>query len=429
MRRMNLINKLRLCVLIGFIFICYIQSINEHIIPQITRVLCIITVSFKLFLILKGFTFSNQNYPKISLDTIPRYTILICLYKENKNIIQQSIQAIQKIKYQQEYIECFYITEESDLKTNEYFDVIPKPNYIKKIVVPDSLPRTKPKALNFALKQIQSDFCTVYDIEDIPHPMQLQDAVNVFLNNTNISIIQYPVSIYNKHNNLVTKLFSIEYDIWFKYFLPGCNAFKTFVTIGGTSNHFRTDELIKHGGWDPFNITEDLAIAFDFLQNKKGIEYRKCCSTLGEGVGDWLSWIKQRRRWICGYLYTYLTKFWNAWNMNFKHAIGFHFLTGIGTFGLLTIPFIFWEMNISTNYFEFRIIMLIFAVVYNLIAVCEIIASKYKHPILLIMFFNVYGMIHFLAFLLALLDLLINPHYWHKTDHEATFEQSTIQKI
>nr|MBF0681510.1 family 2 glycosyl transferase [Pseudomonas sp.] len=44
------------------------------------------------------------------------------------------------------------------------------------VPVPDAAPRTKPKALDFALPLCQGQYVVVFDAEDIPDPDQLWKA-------------------------------------------------------------------------------------------------------------------------------------------------------------------------------------------------------------------------------------------------------------
>ncbi len=41
-------------------------------------------------------------------------------------------------------------------------------------------PRTKPKALTYALAGARGSFVTIYDAEDRPHPQQLREAYQSF---------------------------------------------------------------------------------------------------------------------------------------------------------------------------------------------------------------------------------------------------------
>ena len=40
------------------------------------------------------------------------------------------------------------------------------PDYFQIVVVPDSLPKTKPKALNYGLKKTTGEYVVIYDAEE-----------------------------------------------------------------------------------------------------------------------------------------------------------------------------------------------------------------------------------------------------------------------
>ena len=49
-------------------------------------------------------------------------------------------------------------------------------SFVEIVEVPAAIPRTKPKALSYALPMISGDFLVLYDAEDRPHPLQLIEA-------------------------------------------------------------------------------------------------------------------------------------------------------------------------------------------------------------------------------------------------------------
>jgi cellulose synthase/poly-beta-1,6-N-acetylglucosamine synthase-like glycosyltransferase len=77
------------------------------------------------------------------------------------------------------------------------------------------------------------------------------------------------------------------------------------VPLGGTSNHFRVPALRAAGGWDPYNVTEDcdlglrLAVAGKRVAILDSTTWEEANSRLG-------NWIRQRSRWIKGYMQTFL---------------------------------------------------------------------------------------------------------------------------
>ncbi len=97
------------------------------------------------------------------------------------------------------------------------------------------------------------------------------------------------------------------------------------VTLGGTSNHFKT-KIIKKYKWDSYNVTEDADLGI--LLWLKGYQIIiNDSKTLEEAPASILSWVKQRSRWIKGFLQTYFVyiKNNNHKNLNFFNRMKFLF--------------------------------------------------------------------------------------------------------
>jgi cellulose synthase/poly-beta-1,6-N-acetylglucosamine synthase-like glycosyltransferase len=57
-------------------------------------------------------------------------------------------------------------------------------------VVPPAEPRTKPKALTFALPFARGDYVVVFDAEDRPEPDQLRKAASAFCEHPELGCVQ-----------------------------------------------------------------------------------------------------------------------------------------------------------------------------------------------------------------------------------------------
>ncbi|MFX6759411.1 glycosyltransferase family 2 protein, partial [Acinetobacter baumannii] len=77
------------------------------------------------------------------------------------------------------------------------------------------------------------------------------------------------------------------------------------IPLGGTSNHFKLDKLIELGGWDPFNVTEDADLGVRVFEKKYKVGVVNS-TTLEEANNEPFNWIRQRSRWIKGYMQTTL---------------------------------------------------------------------------------------------------------------------------
>ena len=103
---------------------------------------------------------------------------------------------------------------------------------------------------------------------------------------------------------MITKWFTIEYALWFSFFLPGLASMHAPIPLGGTSNHFRRVVLQALGAWDPFNVTEDADLGIRMFREGYSVRVLES-STFEEANSDFVNWMKQRSRWFKGYLQTF----------------------------------------------------------------------------------------------------------------------------
>jgi len=100
-------------------------------------------------------------------------------------------------------------------------------------------------------------------------------------------------------------MFALDYALWFDFLLPGLDKLGIPMPLGGTSNHFRVEALRAINAWDPFNVTEDADLGIRL--SRLGMRVKTLDSTTYEeatnGVGNWL---RQRTRWLKGYMQTWL---------------------------------------------------------------------------------------------------------------------------
>jgi cellulose synthase/poly-beta-1,6-N-acetylglucosamine synthase-like glycosyltransferase len=100
-------------------------------------------------------------------------------------------------------------------------------------------------------------------------------------------------------------MFTLDYSLWFDLMLPGLDRAAILMPLGGTSNHFRTSALRSVHGWDPFNVTEDADLGIRLA--RLGLRVRTLDSTtFEEATTRFDSWLKQRTRWLKGYMQTWL---------------------------------------------------------------------------------------------------------------------------
>lgn len=237
----------------------------------------------------------------------PRYTVVAALYHEAA-ILPQLIERLSQIDYPQDRLQGFLALEADDAATIEAAQTLPRPAWLKVLVVPAGVPQTKPRALNYALKRASGDLLTIYDAEDDPDPLQLREAAaRFFAEGDGLACLQAPLRIRPSRKSspspLLDRQFAAEYAALFEIALPAMTRLGLPFPLGGTSNHFRVPVLRAVGGWDPWNVTEDADLGFRIWRAgyRLGVIRRP---TYEPPPGPIRLWLPQRTRWLKGYLQT-----------------------------------------------------------------------------------------------------------------------------
>ncbi len=68
---------------------------------------------------------------------------------------------------------------------------------------------------------------------------------------------------------------------------------------------FARAALVEAGAWDPFNVTEDADLGIRLARQKLRTSVL-ACTTWEEAPVDLATWLKQRTRWLKGWMQTYL---------------------------------------------------------------------------------------------------------------------------
>lgn len=313
-----------------------------------------VTNPVKLYITIRGFrqgkqiNVSKEELKSIKDEELPLYTIFIPLYKESE-MLPHLLSNISKLDYPHNKLDVKIIMEEEDEETIQAAKKLglvagdmkkgegePKVVNLPKesldvVIVPGADIKTKPRACNFALKKATGEFCVVYDAEDNPEPDQLKKAVCAFHRlEKHYICLQAKLNYYNSTQNILTKWFTLEYNFWFDYYLPGLVSINAPVPLGGTSNHFRTEALKEIGGWDPYNVTEDADLGMRIHRHRLKTAVLDSY-TLEEANSKLWNWIRQRSRWQKGYVQTFL--------VYMRHPLRLLKETGVRSFLLFQLTF------------------------------------------------------------------------------------------
>ncbi len=368
---------------------------------------------------------------------LPTYTILVPMYKEPE-VIQYLAASLRQLDYPLSKLDIKLILEEDDEETIEAAKKLGLEGIFEIIRVPDSLPKTKPKACNYALHFARGEYVTIYDAEDRPEPDQLKKVIAAFrAAPDNTVCIQARLNYFNANENWLTRMFTLEYSLWFDFYLPALEALKIPIPLGGTSNHFKMEVLREVDAWDPFNVTEDadLGVRITQLGYRVGVVNS---TTFEEANSRYGNWIRQRSRWIKGYMQTYLVHMRSPIELyrSLGHIgfWGFQFFIGGAVLSTLLAPilyfmYIFW---LATDTHAYDIVfppLVLYISLINLLVgngyliYLSMLGAFKRHLYYLIPFgltMPLYWLMMSVAAYKALWQLIHNPFYWEKTLHGIT---------
>ncbi len=400
-------------------------------------------ILFKLYIALKGSryelheTVTKDEVKQVEDDSLPVYTILLPVYKEDK-LIRKLIWNLRSLDYPRAKLDVKLLIEEDDDKTLNAVRNLDFPANFETIVVPFHMPKTKPKACNYGLFFCKGKYLTIYDAEDVPDADQLKKVVCLFRKlPKDYIVLQGALNYFNKNENLLTRMFTLEYSYWFDYMLPGLQSLDVPIPLGGTSNHFKLDKLIELGGWDPFNVTEDADLGVRVFEKRYKVGVVNS-TTFEEANNEPVNWIRQRSRWIKGYMQTTLVHMRNPAKLvskiGWRGFFGFNFFVGFTPITFLLYPVLlsFFIVYLLFDLDSVRVLFpdwVLYISIFNFVAgntlmiylnMLAVFKRRYYELILFAIFNPLYWLMHSIAAYKGLWQLIYKPFYWEKTNHGLT---------
>ncbi len=235
----------------------------------------------------------------------PYVSILIPAHNE-ADVIEKTIENISQIDYPR--YEIIVIDDRSTDNTLEILEKIscnyPKVKYFSRTKEAFA---GKSAVLNDALKIAKGEAILVFDADARVKPDFLKELVPA-LEPQQVGAVQARKVILNREQNFLTKCQDNEMAVD-THFQVGRDSVKGAVELRGNGELIKRSALEDVGGWNIYTITDDLDLSTRL--QIKGWDVRFCADVCvyEEGVPDYLSLLKQRRRWIEGSIRRYLEHF------------------------------------------------------------------------------------------------------------------------
>jgi cellulose synthase/poly-beta-1,6-N-acetylglucosamine synthase-like glycosyltransferase len=192
--------------------------------------------------------------------------------------------------------------------------------------------------------------------------------------------------------------------------------------------------LVELGGWDSFNVTEDADLGMRIYQRGWRTAILDS-TTFEEATSKVQNWIRQRSRWVKGYIQTYFVHsrrpIRSMRQMGVKTFVTFQLFVGVGTLCLLVNP-IYWILTLVWFLGHFHVIQQIFPpsifylglagllignATFMLTTVAGCNSRGYYEDVKWAMLSPLYWILLSIGAWKGFLQLFTKPHYWEKTTH------------
>ncbi|WP_176828074.1 glycosyltransferase family 2 protein [Ruegeria marina] len=373
---------------------------------------------------------------------LPKISVLVPLYKE-REIAGALVARLNRLTYPKALLDVILVLEEKDQVTRDTLAGCKLPHWMRVIEVPGhSGLTTKPRAMNYALDFCRGEIIGVWDAEDAPVPDQLEHVATRFAQAPrDVVCLQGILDYYNPRSSWRARCFTIEYCSWFRIILPGIARLGLVVPLGGTTLFFRRDALERLGGWDAHNVTEDADLGVRLCRAGYRTELIDTVTYEEANFRPW-PWVRQRSRWLKGFMVTYLVhmrsprRLWADLGPARFLGMQAFFLGTLGQFLLAPVLWSFWLLLLGLPHplegvlppVVLAFCMSLFVCTEALALVAGLVAvSGPERRFLLpwVVTMPLYFPLGVVAAYKALYEMVVKPYFWDKTQHGQAVEEKS----
>lgn len=364
----------------------------------------------------------------------PKVSVLVPLFHE-KEIAGALIRRLAKLTYPKALLDVILVLEEHDEITHATLEQTHLPAWMRVIRVPAHTGlTTKPRAMNYALDFCRGEIIGVWDAEDAPVKDQIEHVVSRFAQAPpEVVCLQGILDYYNPRTNWLARCFTIEYASWFRVVLPGIARMGLVVPLGGTTLFFRRDKLEELGGWDAHNVTEDADLGVRLCRAGYRTELIDTVTYEEANCRPW-AWVKQRSRWLKGFMVTYLVHMRNPrqlladlglWRFLSLQAF---FVGTLSQFLLAPVLWSFWLILMGQDHpvqtlvpsgaiYAMSALFVLAELMVITIGLVAVSSPERRFLMRWVPTMMFYFPLAALAAYKALYELVMAPYYWDKTQH------------
>jgi len=172
----------------------------------------------------------------------------------------------------------------------------------------------KALALNKGLNEAKGELIAQFDADNRIKDLDFLKKAASYFEDININGIQSEVVASNPNSSFVSFMVDLEYEIFKEISYYGRAALGLNCILAGTGVILRKKDLLEIGGWNNY-LVEDFELSTRYSLKKKRIIFASDIKVYDEKPTTWYEMIRQRKRWIKGYLQVFLKNITNFGNI------------------------------------------------------------------------------------------------------------------
>lgn len=280
----------------------------DLVIDIVNSIFIITTTYFSVLFLLLFFHHEKRIFHRPQMKKFPSVSIIIPVFNE-ESVIENVIKNVKNMSYPRKK----EIIVVDDGSTDRTWDIIKN---IKGIRAFRKKNGGRASAVNYGLKRATSEIVARIDADSFPEKNALLKAIPHF--EEGVASVATTVLI-KSPKGLLEKMQEIEYIMiaWSRKILEYIDAI--YVTPGPMS-FYRRDVLLKIGGFDENNETEDIEIAWRLMKHKYKIKMALDTKVYTKPPKELSRWWNQRLRWNIGGMQTFFKYVHLLFNKKFRNV-------------------------------------------------------------------------------------------------------------